>query len=151
MKEPPRPRRTPLLDKEMKVLIFVISVATDFCLLGLFYWLINGGGNFRHWQTIIFATLGTNSLFYVFACRSLREPIWERGIGGNRWLLAAVGISFLILWLAVEWAPLRMVLGTQPLDGEEWGLVFFLGVADLASIELTKDWFLAHKNGGGRE
>ncbi|MFQ6003762.1 MAG: cation-translocating P-type ATPase, partial [Candidatus Zixiibacteriota bacterium] len=39
MDEPPRPRGAPILDLELKTLIFIIGIFTDLVLFALFYWL----------------------------------------------------------------------------------------------------------------
>jgi Ca2+-transporting ATPase len=58
-----------------------------------------------------FVTLGLAQLGVALAVRAPRR----RGVPGNPWLGLAVAVSALLQLLAVAWAPLRTLLGTEPL------------------------------------
>lgn len=142
MFEPPRPRKKSILDLELKVLIFIIGIFTDLLLFLLFYWLNRGFLHLPYVQTVMFVALGINSLFYVFACRSLRKPIFKFNPFGNKFLTFSVGLGFLFLALAVYLPPLQILLKTHSLGITEWLLLFGIGFFNLFAIELTKWVFI---------
>jgi len=147
MNELPRPRGAPILDFELKVLIFIIGISTDLILLGLFYWLLKGFLHLHYIQTVMFVALGINSLFYVFACRSLRRPIFKYNPFSNRFLTVSVFFGFLLLFLAIYFSPLQILLKTHALGIHEWLFLFGIGFLNLFAIEVTKWIFIArHKN-----
>jgi hypothetical protein len=57
-------------------------------------------------------------------------------------LIGAVSISFALLIAAIEWAPLRELLGTVPLSAKEWAIPFLIGFIGVAMIELVKLRFM---------
>ena len=146
MGEPPRPRGASILDTELKTLIFIIGLLTDFTLFAIFYWLLRGLFHLHYIQTVMFVALGLDSLFYVFACRSLRKSILSYHPLGNKFLTISVLIGFFSLAMAVYFPPLQVLLKTHSLGVNEWLLLFGLGLFNLLAIELTK-WFfiIRHK------
>lgn len=142
MTEKPRQRSGPILDAEMKVLIFVIGLTSDLLLLGLFLWLYGKGLPLEEVRTFVFVGLGINSLFYVFSVKTLRRNIWQENLMDNPWLLGAVGVGWLLLLPAVYWPVLQRVLATTPLGLWEWVLLVGLGLVQLTAIETAKWMFL---------
>lgn len=134
MEQPPRPKSSPILDKKLKTAIFIIALFSDLILLALFSLL--GGG------TVMFVALGFNSLFYVFACRSFRRPIFEYNPFGNKALTLAVVLGVLALAAAVYLPPLQILLKTQSLGLAEWFFLFVLGLANVLAIEIAKFVFV---------
>ena len=144
MRRRPPKINSSLLTSEMRTIIFVISIATDLILLGLFYWLLQGDLNYpvHHIQTIIFVGLGINSLLYVFSCKSLRRNLWEYNPFSNWWLVASVLVSFLLL-VAVIYIPLlQRLFETEPLNLFDWSLLGAFSVLNLALIEFGKWIFI---------
>jgi len=145
MVEPPRPRNQPILDLEMKTLIFIIGVFTDLVLFGLYFLLLRGLFHLHFIRTVIFAALAIDSLFYVFACRSLRKTIFQRNPFGNRALNIAVFISLLSLLAAIYLPFIQTFLKTHPLGLQEWLLILGLGIFEILMIEITKWLFIIRR------
>ncbi len=147
MAEKPRRRSAPLLNREMKVLIFVIGLVTDFILLTLFWLLFHHSLlGIKHIRTIIFATLSLNSLLYVFSCRSFRHSIWHMNPFNNKYLTAAAGVSLLILIVSIYVPFLQTLLKTESLRLQDWLLIIVLAIIDLAAIEIAKFFFIVRKH-----
>ncbi len=145
MSEPPRHEKEPILDFELKVLIFIIGILTDVFLLGLFFWLLRGFLHLHFIQTVIFVALGIDSLFYVFACRSFRKTIFHKSILTNKPLILSVGIGLVLLLAAVYLPFLQTLLRTHPLGLREWAFLLGLGIFNLLAIEITKWVFLVRR------
>lgn len=141
MKFPPVKKSAPILNKEMKVLIFVIGVVTDIILLSLFWWFVGEGFSLEYIRTIMFVALGIDSLLYVFSCKSLRRPIWHINISSNRWLLGAVAFS-IVLQLVPLYIPFfQEIFNLVPLGLMEWQLILSLTFFKFVLIEITKRVF----------
>jgi len=95
----------------------------------------------------MFVALGINSLFYVFACRSLRKPIFRYNPFSNKFLTSSVLFGFVLLGLAIYFHPLQVLLKTHALGITEWLFLFGLGLFNLLAIELTKWAFIIRKKG----
>jgi len=138
MKLAPRKRKEPLLNQEMKVLIFLIGIITDIGLLALFYYLMSRGADIAYARTIIFAALGIDSLFYAFSCRSLRHTIFTRNPFSNKWLVLAVlgGLGFQLIALYVPF--FQRIFQLHTLGWKEWAVVLAIGIIEILVIEITK-------------
>jgi Ca2+-transporting ATPase len=145
MKQKPRGKGSPLLTQEMKAIIFIIGILTDILLLGLFFWLWKQNHDISYVRTMVFAALAINSLFYVFSCKSLRRNLWHINPFSNKFLLAAVGIGFLMLVAAVYLPAFQTLLKTIPLSFDDWLILLFLGLANIVLIEITKWYFISKK------
>jgi len=145
MKEPPRPRGKPIIDKELKILIFVIGFVTDLLLMGVFLYLLKAGLPIGRIRTIIFAGLAMDSLLYVFSCKTLRKNLWHENLGNNKFLLFAVGVGVLLLLVGIYLPFANRVLKTTPLSVAPWFLIISLGVVDVLAIEGVKFLFLKKK------
>jgi len=145
MLEPPRRRDASILDWELKILIFIIGIFADLVLFVIFFFLLKGFLHLHFLQTVMFVALGINSLFYVFACRSLRRSIWQMSFFENKFLIFSVIIGFFLLAGAVYIPGFQMFLKTHPLGVKEWLFLFGIGFFNLIAIEATKWVFIVRK------
>lgn len=145
LKLKPHNKKTPLLTKEMKAIIFVIGILTDLLLLGLFFWLLNKNHDISYVRTMIFAGLATNSLFYVFSCKSLRNNIWRINPFSNKFLVGAVFIGFAMLVMGIYVPLFQTLLKTVSLGFTDWIIVFSLGLTNIILIEAAKWYFISRR------
>ena len=147
MLEKPRPKNTPVVNKEMKILIFLIGIITDLGLFALYLTLLfYSKFDLIHIRTIMFTALSIDSLFYVFSVRSMRTSIIRTNLFQNHWLIVAV-IGGALIQLAVIYIPsLQILFQTVSLGLLEWGIILGLSVIKIIGIEITKDWFIHHKH-----
>ena len=135
-----------LLNKEMKVLILIIGIITDFLLLGLFFFLLKHSGyEIGHIRSVVFAGLTIDSLFYVFSCKSLRRNLWHINIFSNKFLIYAWVFGIIMLLSALYIPLLQNLLKTTALNLFDWGLVLGLGFLNIVLIEFTK-WLFIRSN-----
>lgn len=143
MKQKPVAKKAPLLNKKMKVLIFIIGIVTDLFLLGLFFYFWKSSTySIEHIRTIIFAALTIDSLLYVFSCKSLRTNLWNINPFSNKFLIYAWLVSSTLLIASIYLPPLQTLLKTVPLMLSDWAIILGLGVIKLFLIELTKWLFI---------
>jgi len=128
MDERPKSLREPILNRLGLSLIGVISISSAIAVLFLFHHLYSAHGNATEGRSIVFASFAINSMIYIFAYRSMRQPIWRMAkLSANMPLVWAVagGVGMAILPFLVP--GLRSLLGIVPLTFGEW-----LGVAGIA-------------------
>ncbi len=145
MNRKPIGRKSPLLTREMKAIIFIIGVITDLILLGLFFLLLSKTNNIVYIRTMIFSVLTIDSLFYVFSCKSLRRNLWHINPFSNKFLIGAWAIGILMLVLAIYVPLFQTILKTVPLAFTDWLIILFLGLIELILIEFTKYHFITTK------
>lgn len=147
MKRKPLGKTAPLLTREMRTLIFIIGILTDFLLLGLFFWLFKFSNfTISHIRSIIFGALSVNSLFYVFSCKSLRRNLWHINPFSNKTLIVAVLCGFLLLIGAFYLPFFQILLKTQPISLFDWLIIFQIAMVEIILIEITKYYFITKNN-----
>ena len=145
MDEPPRRPDEPILNAQMKALIFIIGIVTDLILFAVFFYLYQLGGDMNYIRTFMFMALGVDSLFYIYSCRNLNRPIYRQNPFSNRYLNGAVLFGLITLAAAVYLPWLRDLLKTVPLAGRDWFLLAILSLFKLALIEITKRYFIIRR------
>jgi Ca2+-transporting ATPase len=139
MRRPPRPTSEPVINREMQWGIVIQSVAITAAVLAAFvYGLRRFPEHIVTAQALAFVTLTTSELLRAFTSRSERYSLLSLGIFSNRWMLLAVGSSFLLL-LGVLYIPfLQPFFSTVPLGLREWLVIFPLILIPSIAAELTK-------------
>lgn len=142
--ERPRKKSEPLINLEMRVLIFLISVGVTIPLFIVYYFLVTRGVSYDidHIRTIIFSALALSTLIYSYSCRSLKRNITRRGIFNNPYLNAAVIIGFFLQILALYQPHLGRALRTVPLNFYDWWIILIFSFSSLSLIELVKVIFI---------
>ena len=139
MNRKPNGKDYPLIDRDMKILMAIIAAFTVLSVSALYYYLQNYTSyELTTIRTIIFSTLVICTLFNVFSCKSLRQNIWHINPFSNLYLLASWIFGIVALMAAIYIPFLQILLHTEPLNIGNWGLVFMLGVINIAMVEITK-------------
>jgi len=86
----------------------------------------------------MFIALSIDSIFFAFSIKNLHKPIWRINILSNKYLIASLSLSTLMLFAAITLPPLQKLLSLTPPSMFEFGLLFVLGMFNLAVIEFIK-------------
>jgi Ca2+-transporting ATPase len=140
MNRPPRSPKEPLISDWMKVLVVIVSVTGGFFAFILFYFSYKVTGDQQFAQSITFATVGINSLIYVFSIRTLRESFWEENVFGNKWLVVAVIFGIFLQVLPFVNPTLRRFLEIKEI-GWWWLAVIGASFTMFLIIEILKEVF----------
>ena len=146
MRQKPIKKQEPILNKEMKMIIFGVGIIRDLLIFAFFIYLFNIEINITYLRTMFFALLGTKSLISIFSLRDLHYPVWRLNPFSNLYLIGAVSVSFALLLSAVYLRPLQSVLSTTPLDANTWVLIILVSIASLLMIEAVKYYFIRKEN-----
>jgi len=146
MERKPENPNAPLLNSEMKVIVFIIGFVTNILLFGFFIWLLSKGLPIAEIRTIMFAGITIDSIFYIFSCKNLTKNLWQINIFSNKFLLIAWIFSVLMLLGGIYIPVFQTLLKTIPLNFFDWIMVFIVGIINLFFIEITKYLFIKKKN-----
>ena len=142
MKRRPISRKAPIVDNEMKTIIFGVGAVRDLAILGIFIWMYKQGFDIRYLRTFFFAVLGIKSLMTIYSLRSLSQPIWKVNPFRNIYLLIATGISFCLLLSAIYLPLFQRFLDTEPLSLRSWTYIFLIGLSSVILTEIGKFYFV---------
>jgi Ca2+-transporting ATPase len=146
MKKDPRDSEAKnILTKDLQKLITLVSVITGVLLVGIYLWLASTDMPNEELRTVMFVALSLDAIFFSFSLKSLDTPIWKINIFSNKYLLVALLTSIGLLFLALTWHPLMVLLSTTPLTPFEKLLLLGVGITNLITIEITKFVFFEHK------
>ncbi len=139
MQHPPRGAAEPVVDRSMAVGIGIVGVVDALAILTVFFLAMRRyPDQLALAQTIAFVTLCTSELLRAFTARSERHSIFSIGVFSNRWMVWAVGISFLLV-IALVYVPfLQPFFDTVPLGAKDWLLMLPFFFAAPAAMELVK-------------
>lgn len=144
MNRPPEDPNIPLLNLEMKILIFIIGIITNLFLFGMFLWFYFGGYPLEKIRSIIFVGLAIDSFFFIFSCRNLRKNIWQYNPFSNLYLNTTILIDFFFLIIALYIPLFQKLLKTVSLGIFEWIILVVYGVLNLIAVEIGK-WIYLNK------
>ncbi|MBU1180082.1 HAD-IC family P-type ATPase [Patescibacteria group bacterium] len=144
MERRPRKRNAPILNNEIKVIIFIVGVLTSMFLLWIFYFIYKLTGDLDYSRTIAFVGLGIDSLFIVYAARSLRHSIWRTKFWDNQFLNLSVLTGILMLFVVVYIPIFQKAFKTTGIGWHEWVLLIGIGMLNLILIEFVK-WIFIHR------
>ena len=91
-----------------------------------------------HWQTMVFTTLCLTQLAHVLAIRSEKESLFRIGLFSNRYLFAAVLLTFILQMATVYVPSLNSIFKTQPLTLAELAITLVLSSVVFWAVEIEK-------------
>jgi Ca2+-transporting ATPase len=138
MRRFPRAPETAIVASWMKSLIIIVSFAGGIVALFLFYHYLVSTGSEKVARSVAFATLGINSLIYVFSIRTLTEPFWRENPLDNMWLNIAVLVGLFFQILPFTTPVLRSFFGLEVLNLVQWTVIFVSGGFMFLVIEVSK-------------
>jgi Ca2+-transporting ATPase len=141
MEKRPFRRDEPILNKQMKIIIFGVSIVRDFFILGIYVFLLKTGNSLVFCQTMVFAMVGVCSLMAIFSLRSFSRPIWKINPFSNIYLVFAILFSLVLLLAAVYLPGLQKIVSTTNLSWGNWLAILAVGLANIAAIEIIKLFF----------
>ena len=148
MDEKPKSLKEPILSHLGLSLIGVISISSATAVLLLFNHFNSVHGNAAEGRSIVFASFAINSMVYIFAYRSMRQPLFHMNkLSANMPLVWAVLAGLFTAILPFLIPGLRNLLGLVSLSLTEWLEVAGIALGLLAVVEVGK-WISnkAHAN-----
>lgn len=146
MNRQPVPRKSPLLTKEMKTLMFATGIIYQAFGLAIFAvaWKVLGL-DLSYARTMVFGLLVVNTAFVIFGYKNLRKNITKYNPFSNKVLNLTALIIMVFFALSIYLPVFQTLLQTVPLGFGSWMVLIGISVASLLLIEITKLIFIAKK------
>jgi Ca2+-transporting ATPase len=142
MKQAPRSPKEPVINRDMAIGIGVVGIVDAIAILTIFYLALQRyPDQLVAAQTIAFVTLCSSELIRAFTARSEHYSIFSIGVFSNRWMVWAVGVSFLLVLMVVYVPFLRPFFDTVPLTLGDWLFMLPFFFASPIAMELLKVYF----------
>ncbi len=148
MRQKPRGIKEPIMNRLMLSTILIQSLAIFGSVFAAFeigmHFYPGQGEASNGARTFAFATLILAELLRSYSARSEKHPVWRLGLFSNHTLNKAVGLSGLLLLLAVYISFLNPVFSTVPLTLIDWLVIIPLAFVPYAIAEIGK-WLISRK------
>jgi P-type Ca2+ transporter type 2C len=138
MHEPPRDPREPVIDRGVLRRIGVSAALVAGIGLAAYAvgtWLLELST--AEAQTMTFVAMSLGQVLTVFNARS-ETGSGFRGAGRNRWLWAALAVTFLLEAAALGIPPLRDILGLTTIPSEAWLTSLALGLVPVTAVQSVR-------------
>ena len=96
-------------------------------------------------MTMTFIVLSVSQLSHAWNQRSNVDSVFKRGQGHNLSLLAAVGVSALIIALVVFVPPFMSFFKLVYISWQQWLICLALSLFPLVAVEITKIFIRLHE------
>ena len=149
MKHKPRNPAEPLLKTKQWYAVWLYAAVISICTLGavfISHFFLHTGTHFdpKLCNNILFFTLIFCQLFHVFNMASLKIPFFKSEVVRNKYVWYALLSCTLIIIAVFFIAPARKALNIQPLQIEDWLVVFASSLFSLLVIQLLKRTKIIH-------
>lgn len=138
MDKKPLKKNEPIMNREMKMIIFIIGFLRDIFIFGVFAYMMRTSVDIEYARTFIFSALAICSLMNVFSFRLLNKQIWTSNPFSNKFLNIGVFINLSLILAAVYFGPLQAVLKTVPLGPYSWLAIIAIATTTNILIEFVK-------------
>jgi magnesium-transporting ATPase (P-type) len=139
MERAPRARDEPVLSRHLLLRIGYVSVIVAAACIGLFLLEMREGVGAERARTIAVNALVMAEAFYLFNCRAIwRSSMGTRALRGNRAVLIAIAMLFVLQLAFIYLPPMQLWFGTAALTAVDWAWCLLLGIGVFAVVEIEK-------------
>jgi len=132
-------RKEKILSTKMRNIILVISLLVGGLSLFIFYHFSITLNDLVLGRSMVFATVATVDLIYVFAFKNLKRPIIRtEKFFKNKVLFISIIYGFVLVFVGIYVPIFNKILGTVPLDLGQWLIVFGVGILATLIVDLSK-------------
>lgn len=132
-------KKEDILPKKMRIIILVISLLVGGLSLFIFYYYSIILHDLVLGRSMVFATVATVDLIYVFAYKNLKRPIVKtEKFFRNKVLFLSVIYGFGLVFMGIYIPFLNKILGTVPLNFYQWLIVGGVGILATLIVDLSK-------------
>lgn len=130
-----------VLSKKVLWLIASVGVITAGFLSMIYLYLVAIGLPELEIQTLMFVGISISTMFTAFSMKSFGTPIWKIDFFSNKFLMVSVVSSIVLLWSALYLDPIQSLVKTVTPSPEQLLFFVFVGLINLATVELAK-WII---------
>ncbi len=139
-RSPKHPDVAKIVSKDLLKLIVIVGALSGALLLGLQAYLLQTHIPEAEMRTIMFVALSIGSVVGAYSLKSFGTPLWRLSPMGNPMLLISLGVSALMLCVALFVPQVAKLVHTTALSLSDLYILVIYGLANVAIIELAKEW-----------
>lgn len=139
MRRRPEKVQSPLLPRSVLWGISISGIVMTGIAMGLYWYLYQYVGvDVVYARTMTFTFVAVSSLLSTWSWRSLHEPIHQRGLWQNRWVVVCTAASLLLQLAALYLPGFQRFFGTVALGPRDWFLLGALSLVAVVIIDMRK-------------
>lgn len=139
-RSPKHPDVAKIVSKDLLKLIVIVGALSGALLLSLQAYLLHNHVPLDEMRTIMFVALSIGSVVGAYSLKSFGTPLWRLSPLGNPVLLISLGVSAIMLCVALFVPAVAMLVHTTPLSLSDLYILAIYALANVAIIELAKEW-----------
>ena len=105
-----------------------------------FIWTLGSSPDVNRATTVAFLSLGFAQLFHVFNSRFESGSALRQGLLSNRYILAAIALTTVLMLLAIYLPVFQLILQTVPPSTDEWLVIIIAALLPALVVEGYKLW-----------
>lgn len=137
MQRPPRSPQSPLLSRDLLVLIAWQAVLLASITLSVYAWALDAYGEGAHARTVALMSIIGAQMGHVFNCRSRSRSSFE-GLFRNPFIWVATAIVIALQLIAIYVEAISRVLNTTRVTPTDWLIAGGAVIAPILFVEATK-------------
>ncbi len=137
MRRLPRNSKEPIITRKLTIQTLT-RASTIFVGAISIYLLYLGQGSIERARTMVFATLLVSLTLLALFSRSERSSIYRLGLTSNKYMLYVLGVSLMVVFIVVTWAPVQSIFDTVALSWKDWMIADVFAFTSTAWIEAAK-------------
>ncbi len=142
MKRPPRNPKEPILSGFLIWRIFFVAIIVIMATFGLFMRDRLNGYSLEHARTIAVNTIIFFEIFYLLNTRYLKSSnLSLNGLLGNRYVLAAIGVTILLQILFTHVSFMQTMFSTTHISNADWLRIVTVSSSVFFIVEIEKYFF----------
>jgi len=138
MEKPPRDPRMGIFTRPVVILMLAGGIWSTIVNLSIFLWGLDVRNNMLEAQSMVFVTLILIEFCKSFNFRSDVLSIKEYGLFTNRWLVAAIAVNCVMLWLVIYNPALQNAFNTFSLTAKDWAFSLLTALTIFPVLESVK-------------
>ncbi len=133
-------KREGVFDFSLLFLIFAISLTVGLVCLLVFQLALGATNDLILSQSIIFATVGSVDLFYIFSYKNLHQTNFSfKYLTNNKPLLVSLLYGFVLVFLGLYYPPVNDILKTKPIPSVWWLFALSVAFISIIWVEVVKN------------
>ncbi|RXK14454.1 carbonate dehydratase [Halarcobacter mediterraneus] len=144
MIRPPRNPSTPILSKELFIMMLGVAIYMLITSTTIFEYYILKGMTEDYARTVAVNIFVFIEIFYLFTCKNLHKSTFKINPFDNKNLLYGVGIMVILQIIFTNNSLMNSAFGTTPISLNAWTLIIFISFIIIFIVEVLK-YFLFSK------
>lgn len=138
MTRPPRIPSTPILSKELIIMMLTVGFYMFISSTTIFEYYINKGANEEYARTVAVNIFVFIEIFYLFTCKNLEKSTFKINPFDNRYLLYGVFLMIILQILFTNSSLFNSAFGTTSLSLYSWGFIVLVSFFIIFIVEILK-------------